>query len=63
MFLFKYTVFKNASGSSDYVDLNGSVISELLSVKDVKRKYRGLFNLKVIFESSNWQKKNTHNLI
>jgi len=53
VFLFKYIVFNNTSGSSDYVDLNGSVISEPLTVKDVKRKYRGLFNRKVTFESSN----------
>jgi len=53
VFLFKYTLFNNASASSDYVYLNGSVINGLLTVQDVKRKYRGLFNLKVIFESSN----------
>ena len=40
MFLFKNTVFNNASRSSDCVDLNDSVINEVLTVKDVKRMYR-----------------------
>jgi hypothetical protein len=53
VFLFKNTVFNNASGSSECVDLNGSVINELLTVKYVKRMYRGLFNRKVILEISN----------
>jgi hypothetical protein len=53
VFLFKYTLFNNASSSSDYVYLNGNFISEFLTVKDVKRKYRGVFNRKVIFEIRN----------
>jgi len=61
VFVFKNIVF-NAPGSSNCVDLNGSVINELLTVKDVKRMCRGLFNRKVVLESSNSQ-KNTHSLI
>lgn len=37
VFLFKYTLLNNASISSEYVDLNGSVISELLTMRDVKK--------------------------
>lgn len=56
MCLFIYTLFKNAACTSDYVDFNGSIISVRLTLKDVKRRYRGLLNRKATFDRRNRQK-------